>query len=144
MSSKKIRIFKYLFWILAYVGLFLPISIYVGINYETFFTKKETLSIAIGGILAVIAVILLVKVGFKKINQVWWSALLVAISYCLDTIMEQMLYISCMIFIGTLAFSIFKEPAIYFSKRLETFTRVNDSKTAEQEYITKHTTNGSV
>lgn len=144
MSSKKIRLFKYLFWTLAYLGLFLPICVYIGVNYKDFFTKKETLSIAVGGIMAIIAIILLIKVGFKKINQVWWAAMLVVISYCLDTVMEHMLYISCMIFIGTLVFAIFKEPAIYFSKRLETFTRVNDSKQAEKEYEAKQSTNGSV
>lgn len=144
MSSKKIRFFKYLFWILAYLGLFLPLAIYVGINYKVFFTKKEAIANGIGVALLVIAVVLLIKVGFKKLNGVFWSGMLVAISYCLNTIMSQMFNISCMLFFGVIAFSIFKGPAIYFSKRLETFTRVTDSKQAEKEYEAKQSTNGSV
>lgn len=144
MPSKKIRIFKYLFWTLAFVGLFLPITIYIGVNYKIFFTKKESISIAVGGSLSFVAIALLIKIGFKKINAVWWAGFLVAIAYCFDSIMEHMLAITCMIFLGTLIFTIFKLPAMYFSKRLETFTRVNDSKQAEKEYEEKQSTNGSV
>lgn len=135
MSNKKLKVLKNLFTALAYIGLFTPITVVFVKNFNIYFTEnKSAFSVGIGGILAVLAIILLAKYGFKRLNKVFWSTLLWIIVICMETILKDAVVIVTAIEIGVVAFVIFEQPMIYFKKRCEVRRNEVDRMIANEEF----------
>lgn len=135
MSNKKLFLLKNLFTVLAYIGLFLPITIVLIKNFDVYFAEnKSAFSVGMGGILAILGVVLLSKYGFKKFNKVFWSTVLWVMVVCLDTILKDAVIIVTAVEIGVVAFVIFEQPMLYFKKRCEIRNNEVDRIIANDEY----------
>lgn len=138
----KLIIFKYLFGALAYIGLFTPLLCHVIINKELYFVRKEGLTISLGGIMLVLFIFMLVKIGFKKLHKAIWVSFLLLILYALDPVIKNSLIICFYSAIGVYIYSIFEIPFHYFTNRLLTYTGEEIRQVAREE--TKTNINGSV
>lgn len=143
MNKKSLRTWYWIFAILSWIALLTPIGIWIGINFDKYIVQKSGMSVTVGGVLAVLFVVLLIKYGIKKFGKVFWMSLLLVIVYCLDTIIADMLPITFFTWLGALLFSILDLPTKYFKKKLEVYTneevRVVARTTAE---TTQTQTNG--
>ena len=136
MSNKKLKLFKNLFTALAYIGLFTPITIVLIKNFDIYITEnKSAFSVGIGGVLAILSIVLLAKYGFKRLNKVFWSTMLWVIVICLETILKDAVVIVTAVEIGVVAFVIFEMPMNYFKKRCEVRRNEVDRIIANNEYI---------
>lgn len=122
MSKKSLRTWYLMFAILSWIALLTPISIWIGINFDKYIVQKSGVSVTVGGVLAVLFVVLLIKYGIKKFGKVFWMSMLLVIVYCLDTIIVDMLPITFFTWLGALMFSILDLPTKYFKKKLEVYT----------------------
>lgn len=122
LNKKAIIIKKYTFRVLMYFGLFLPMFILACVKFDDYFaTNKDSFSVASGGILLAIFTLLLVKVGIRRLHKLITATFVVAIIWCLNSIISDFLIISCMFWIGFAIFSIFEIPASYYEKMLNTW-----------------------
>ena len=122
MSKKSLIFKKYLFKTLMYAGLFTPMFVLACVNFNKYFaTNKDSFSVASGGILIAIFTILLAKIGIKKLHKIITATFLVAIVWCLNSIIKDFLIISVMFWIGIAIYSIFEIPSNYYSKLLNTW-----------------------
>lgn len=122
MSKNKLRLFKYIFTSLAYIGLFCPLTVVLIKNWNIYFTQnKSAFSVGMGGIMAILMGVLLLKVGFKKFHRVFWATALLISVYCLESIIKDSLVIIFAFWLGVLLFSIFEKPMDYFKHRLSNY-----------------------
>ena len=122
LNKKAILFKKYTFKVLMYFGLFLPMFILACVKFDDYFaTNKDSFSVASGGILLAIFTLLLVKVGIRRLHKLITATFIVAIIWCLNSIISDFLIISCMFWIGFAIFSIFEIPASYYDKMLNTW-----------------------
>lgn len=122
LNKKSLIIKKYTFLSSMYVGLFLPMFILGCVNFDKYFsTNKDSFSVAAGGILMAIFTALLAKIGIKKLHKVISASFVVAIIWCLNSIIKDFLVISCMFWLGIVIYSIFEIPANYYTKLLDTW-----------------------
>ena len=120
MSKKQLRFWKYFFGLLSYILLFLPLFIICIVYRNEFFTKNVGgFTVGLGGILAVIYIVILIKIGFQKINPIISTAVLVLVMYCLQTILSRGFILSIGLFAGVVAFEILRLPYNHFSKLTE-------------------------
>lgn len=135
MNNKKLTLLKNLFTILAYVSLFTPIIVVLINNFDVYFTEnKSAFSVGVGGILAILSIVLLAKYGFKRINKVFWSTILWIIVVCTETILKDAVVIATAVEIGVVLFVIFEIPMNYFNKRCEIRRNEVDRIIANEEY----------
>lgn len=143
MSKKKLRLFKWLFYGLAYASLFTPILVLMIVNWNVYFVKnKSAFEVAMGGIIAFVYVFALVKVGFKNFNQVLSAGVLVVVVYLLQTIIQDAFLITLMYFIGVCCFKALEIPAKYFGGRLHSYVDETDRERARQEIRNEIKPNG--
>ena len=135
MSNKKLKLLKYLFTTLAYIGLFSPITIVLIKNFDVYFTEnKSAFSVGMGGVLAILSIVLLAKYGFKRLNKVFWSTILWVMVICLETILKDAVVIVTAVDIGVVAFVVFEIPMNYFKKRCEIRNNEVDRIIASNEF----------
>lgn len=143
MSKKSLRTWYVIFLILSWIALLTPISVWIGINFDKYVVQKSGVSVTIGGILAVLFVVLLLKYGIKKFGKVFWMSLLLVIVYCLDTIIADMLPLTFFTWLGALMYSLLDLPAKYFKRKLEVYTNEEVRVVARNTATTEITnTNG--
>lgn len=121
MSKGKLRLLKWIFAGLAYVALFTPLICVIIMNFDVYFAQKSGLSVTLGGVLAFFYVLLLVKVGFKKLNAIFWAGGLWVITYCFESILHDALDVVTAFLIGVVLFKILAVPMSYFARRLEAY-----------------------
>lgn len=121
MNKKSFKSWYIIFSVLAWIGLLAPLGFWIGVNFDKYVVQKSGFSVTTGGILAVLFVVLLLKYGIKRFGKVFWMSLLLAIVYCLDTIIVDMLPITFFAWLGALIFSIFELPAKHFKKKLDVY-----------------------
>lgn len=122
MKKKKIRFWYWSFKVLAYIGLFSPLLILIIMNWNKYFvSNKAGLSVGTGGVMAILIGVLLVKVGFKKFNKVFWSTAFLLCVYCLNSVIQDALPITFTFWLGTLIFFIFEMPMNHFKKLLNIY-----------------------
>lgn len=122
MSKSNLLIWKWSLLVFSYFCLFLPLCIMLMINYDKYFIHKDGMTVALGGILALVYVLLLVKIGFKKINKTLNISIFLAIVYCLDSILADAVPLTLALFVGVVLFDLLSIPTNYFKKRLEAYT----------------------
>lgn len=146
MSKKKIKFLKNLFTLIAYVLLFLPLLIWVLLNIDKYFVQTNGITVGLGAVMAILFAVLLLKYGFKKFNKVFWISFLLAIVFCLSSIVEDLLPITFFTWTGVVLFAIFEIPMNYYKKKYDTFEdeeiRVYVRK--EEKTITDNKTNRRV
>ena len=127
ITKKGLIIKKYTFKSLMYIGLFLPMFVLFCVNYDKYFaTNKDSFSVASGGVLMAIFTALLARIGIKKLHKLISASFVVAIIWCLHSIIQDFLVIACMFWIGIAIYSIFEMPNDYYTKLLDTW---NDEET---------------
>lgn len=142
MSKKKISLLFILFAILSYVGLFLPITFYIIKQWDTFFIHKEGMTVSLGFILCSIMVVLLTRIGFKKIKGIIWATLFMISVVCLNPVIAQLKNLSFVFWIGVVIFTIFEMPMSYFKGLLKSYVD-EGVRTRSREEIKKNIqTNG--
>jgi hypothetical protein len=65
--------------------------------------------------------VVLIKIGFQKINPIISTAILVVVMYCLQTILNRGFILSIGLFAGVTAFEILQMPYKYFAKLTEVY-----------------------
>ncbi len=139
MSKNKIVRLRNFFGFISYFGLFAPISILLVLNFDIYFKEnKAGLSVATGGILLFLMVVLLMKFGFKKFNKLFWMTFLLIIVMCLETILQDSTIIVFCAWIGCVWFTIFEMPLKYYQKHLDSW---NDESTRENARVTSRNNN---
>jgi hypothetical protein len=121
MNKKKFRKWYWIFSILSWISLLTPLAVWIGINFDKYVVQKSGFSVTVGGVLAVLSVVLLLKYGIKKFGKVFWMSILLVIIYCLDTIIVDALPITFFTWLGTLLFSILEKPAQYFKEKYNVY-----------------------
>lgn len=122
MSKKRLRIWKYFFLVLSYILLFLPIFIICIVYHKEFFTQNVGgITVGLGGALACVYIVVLIKIGFQKINPIISTAILVVVMYCLQTILNRGFILSIGLFAGVTAFEITQMPYKHFAKLTEVY-----------------------
>lgn len=134
MSKKKYRKFYFLFLILSWICLFTPILIVIIINWDRYFIQKSGWSVGMGGVLAVLLVVLLLKYGSKKFNRIFWSTAFLIVVICLNSIIQDALILSFTFWLGTLLFTILEIPTNYFKKRYDIYNEAITREEAKEEY----------
>ncbi len=145
LSKKNLIVKKYTFRIAMYVGLFLPMFILGCVNFDKYFaTNKDSFSVASGGILMAIFTVLLAKVGIKKLHKLISATFMVAIIWCLNSIISDFLIIACMFWVGVAIYSVLEIPASHYTKLLDTWndeevrmyvrTKPNEEDIKEDDY----------
>ena len=120
MNKRQLRFWKYFFLGMSYILLFLPLFIICYIYRTEFFVKNVSdFTVGLGGALAVGYTLILIKIGFQKINPIITTGILVAVMYCLQTILHRGFILSVGMFVGVCAFEILQYPYKYFSKLVE-------------------------
>jgi len=132
-TKKKYRKFKWLFYSFAWIALFTPLLTLIIVNHKEYLTMKSGWSLSFGGVLVVLYVVLLLKVGIPKIHKVAWVGMLLVIVVALDKVLDNIQVLTLMAFIGTCGYSIFEIPAKYFAKRLDTYVNEEDRMIAREE-----------
>lgn len=123
MSKGKLRLLYVIFFVLAYGGLFAPITYLLIENWDIYFIKNESaFSVSMGGIFVLLTIIMLIKYGFKKIKPIFWSGMLFIITYCLDSIIKDLVSITFFVLIGVALFTIFQMPMNHFKRLLTSYT----------------------
>lgn len=123
MSKKKIRFLYFLFSMIMYIGLFAPLITWVVKNFDEYFImNKSGLSVGLGGVISAIAIVLLMKKGFKSFNAIFWCTLLLVVVYCFNTIIKDVLPITFCAWIGCIWKEIFIKPTNYYKHLLTTYT----------------------
>ena len=142
LTKKNLIIKKYALLVSMYVGLFLPMFVLGCVNFDKYFaTNKDSFSVASGGILMAIFTALLAKIGIKKLHKLISASFIVAIIWCLNSIISDFLVISIMFWIGIAIYSIIEIPYQYYSKLLNTwndeevrmYVRTKDKKVENNE-----------
>lgn len=134
----KLRILKWTFYSLCYGGLITPLLVMIIKNWNEYFYHKEGFTVGLGGIIAVILVLLAIKVGFKKFNRIFWASGLLITVYCLNTIIQDTLPLTFAFWLGILIYSIFEKPMRYYSKRLEAYTEEEVRVVARKDVAKKY------
>lgn len=134
--KRKIIFLKYLFMFLSYLGLFLPLIIMFGINWNNYIVQKEGLSVTFGGMIFCIMIILALKFGFKKFNGLFWSTLMLIVVYSMNSIIQDLLPLTFCFWIGTIIYKVLEIPANYYTKRCKTILEETD-RTYTRETIKK-------
>lgn len=123
MSKWKLTLLYNLFLIIAYGGLFAPITYLLIANWDIYFAKNESaFNVSLGGILVLLAIVLLMKYGVKKFKPIFWSGLLFVITFCLDSIIKDLVAITFFVLIGVAWFTIFQMPLKHYKKLLGAYT----------------------
>jgi TRAP-type uncharacterized transport system fused permease subunit len=145
MSKKKFRLWYWIFNILAWIGLLTPLSIWIGLNFDKYVVQKSGFSVTTGGILAVLFIVLLLKYGIKRFGKWFWMSMLLAIVYCLDTVIHDALPLTFFAWLGVLLFTILGQPAKYFKHKLNVYVDEEvrtTARSATQTTAVKRNTNG--
>ena len=122
MSKRKLRTLKYSFLILSYLLLFAPLFVICIIYREEFFTKNVGgFTVGLGGALAVVYIMVLIKIGFNKISPVISTGILVIVMYCLQTILSKGFILSIGLFAGVTLYEIVQMPYKHFAKLTEAY-----------------------
>lgn len=122
MSKKQLRFWKYFFGGISYILLFLPLFIICIIYRKEFFTQNVGgFTVGLGGCLAVGYIVVLIKIGFQKINPIISTGMLVVVMYCLQTILNRGFILSLGLFGGVVMFEILQLPYNHFKKLLEVY-----------------------
>lgn len=132
MNKNKYRKYYYLFLILAWIGLLTPVGIWIGMNFDKYIIQKSGFTVSVGGILAVLYIILLLKYGLKKFGKIFWMTFLLIIVICLDTIIADALPLTFFTWIGVVLYTILEMPAKFFKKKLETYVNEEIRESARQ------------
>lgn len=140
MSKKKLVFLKFLFITLSYAGLFLPLIIMFGMNWDKYIVQKEGLSVSFGGMTFCLMLILAMKFGFKKFNELFWSTLLLITIYSLNSIIQDALPLTFCFWLGTVIYKIFEIPMNYYKKRCATIIEETD-RTYTRERVKKEIQN---
>lgn len=123
MSKGKLRLLYAIFSTLAYGGLLAPITYLLIKNREVYFIKNESVfNVSMGGILVLFTIVLLIKCGIKKIKPIFWAGLLFLITFCLDSIIKDLVAITFFVLIGVTIFTIFQQPMNHFKRLLASYT----------------------
>lgn len=113
-----------LFFSIAYIGLFTPLIIYGGVNFDKYFvTNKDGFSVAIGGMILAIYFAVLIKVGIKRINGFLSATIFLIVVYCLNSIIKDMLPLTLMFWCGVCIYTIFAIPGKHYKERLDIWDR---------------------
>lgn len=140
MTKKKTRKWYFFFLIISWVVLFMPIGIWIGINFNDYIIQKSGITVSIGGVIAGLLVFLLIKYGVGKFHKiVWMSALLLSV-FCLDTIIADALPITFFAWLGVLLFSILEIPTKHFKNKLAVYSDEATRTTARKEIIEEQET----
>lgn len=142
MSKKRIKFLRDLFSIISYTLLFLPIVVWVLLNVDKYFVHKSGMTVGMGGIMAILFIILLLKYGFKKFSKVFWVSFLLAIVFCLNTIVVDLLPITFFAWIGVILFAIFEIPMNYYKRRYETYSEEEIRVHVRNEHSNTYEGNG--
>ena len=138
MYKKKLIKRLLIFYSIAYTCLFTPLLVLCIVNHKEYFVmNKQGLSVAFGGILLLIYVVLLAKVGFTKLHQAVRASMMLVIMVCLQSIINDLVIITLCYWVGVVAFSIFQVPAhrawedlkIYRSERVRLEARTDMAET---------------
>lgn len=122
MSKKQLRFWKYFLGGISYILLFLPLFIICIIYRKEFFTQNVGgFTVGLGGCLAVGYLVVLIKIGFQKINPIISTGMLVVVMYCLQTILNRGFILSLGLFGGVVMFEIIQLPYNHFKKLLEVY-----------------------
>lgn len=141
MTKKKISLLFILFAILSYGGLLFPILFYMMKQWDTFFVHKEGMTVSLGFIIALVMIVLLIRVGFKKIKGIIWATLFMLTITCLNPIIHSLKDISFVFWIGVVIFTIFAIPMNYFKNLL--FSYVDEGVRTRSREETKSTINSN-
>lgn len=138
MSKKKIRILYFSFEIISWVCLFTPLLVVIIMNWDKYFVQKSGWSVAMGGVYAILLIVLLLKFGSKKFNKIFWITSLLIVVYCLNSIIQDMLLLTFVSWIGGVAYWILEFPKNYFKKRYDTYIDEVRREQARQEVRTQY------
>lgn len=103
-------------------------------NWDKYFIQKSGWSVGMGGVYAVLLVVLLLKYGSKKFNRVFWTTSMLVVVYCLNSIIQDMLLLTFVFWVGTIAFTILEIPTNYFKKRYNIYNEAMIREQAKEEY----------
>lgn len=122
MKKKKFKFWYWFYKTLSYIGLFTPLLVLVIMNFDKYFAQnKAGLSVGTGGILAILLGVLLVNVGFKKFNKVFWSTAFLVCVYCLNSVIQDALSITFTFWLGTIIYWLFEMPTNHYKKLLDIY-----------------------
>ena len=142
MNKKRIKFLRDLFAIISYALLFLPITVWILLNVDKYFVHKSGMTVGMGGIMAILFIVLLLKYGFKKFNKVFWVSFLLATVFCLNTIIVDLLPITFFAWVGVVLFAIFEIPMNYYKRKYETYSEEEIRVHVRNEYSDTYKGNG--
>lgn len=142
MNKKRIKFLRDLFAIISYALLFLPITVWILLNVDKYFVHKSGMTVGLGGIMAILFIVLLLKCGFKKFNKAFWVSFLLAIVFCLNTIIVDLLPITFFAWVGVILFAIFEIPMNYYKRKYETYSEEEIRVHVRNEYSDTYKGNG--
>jgi hypothetical protein len=92
-------------------------------NWDIYFAKNESaFNVSLGGILVLLTIVLLMKYGVKKFKPIFWFGMLFVITFCLQTIITDLVAITFFVLIGVTWFTIFEMPMKHYKKLLYAYT----------------------
>lgn len=128
MMNKKIRrryigfvLLTALFYVLYYLGLYLPIGIFTFVNRAKYFYHYEGIKVGLGAIMTIALLILFSRKEHPKIKGIWVYLIIFLLSFFLDSIMEDMIYISFYLLIGKVISMIINPFLKYFKGIAKTY-----------------------
>lgn len=131
--------------VLAWILLFSPLSGVVIKNWNKYFlTNKAGFSVATGGVLAILLVVLLLKYGAKKFGKLFWATALLVCVWSLNSIIQDALVLTLAFWIGACCYSICEFPRNYYKKRLDAWNEEVVKTYAREETKQKITTDVNV
>lgn len=133
-----------IFGFLAYFCLFFPTLILVAVRHKQYFVQVNGFKTTMGFSVAILTIVLLFTVGFKKIGKIIWVTLLLVAVWGLDAIMKDALPLSFTLWLGVILFTIFELPFNYFKKRNSNYVDQMDREEAKQVFAEEKKINGGV
>ena len=125
----------FIYYTVAYIGLFLPLIIYACINFNKYFvTNKDGISVAVGGIVMAIYFAVLIKVGIKRINGFLSATVFLLVIYCFNSIIKDMLPITLMFWLGVGVYTIFAIPGKHYKYQLNVWDNELIRSSAHEEF----------
>src|SRR5574344_1558583 len=107
----KVSIFK----TCAYLFLLIPLAILIYIRKDVYFTNKsETIKMSFGLVFAAIVGMLLLLGKTKNINSIIWCGILALITYLLQSIMIDIMWVFICSGVGLMFYKIFNSIAIHY------------------------------
>lgn len=143
MSKKKLLWFWLSFEIAYWSVLFLPLLIIVLVKWDTYFAQKSGFTVGLGGVIAILLLVILFKFGTKKFDKVIWATALLVIVYCFQSIINDTLILVFGFWLGAVLNKIVSFPRDYFKKKYMTYATV-ELGTYAHETTKKEIENGRV